>query len=137
MDEIYKLTDIDKIQEIVLDIVKKNKEYRTVIDAYMIGAIRCYDLNEIDVAWKYFYEAAYYGEKNLKESKKDYYDALNCAYSWLGVMYLNSGYKKAALDCFERIIELYNDVKDDKNYSVKEVESVPIALKYTKLLKKD
>ena len=69
-------------------------------------------------------------EKYLKESRKTYHDALNCAYTWVGYYLYNKGEYKEALPYFERVLELYEEVKDDSNYFVKEVDSVSNSVLY-------
>lgn len=109
---------------------KKNPYFMLLMDTYILTALYAYRVESYEISQTYFIKAVECGEKYLKESKKTYHDALNCAYTWVGYYLYNKGEYKEALPYFERVLELYEEVKDDPNYFVKEVDSVPNSVLY-------
>ena len=129
------ITDI--VTDTLLKKVKKNNNpyYKLIIDYYMLTALECDSYKDIENAKKYFNKAIEFGEKYSKESKERYYDELNCAYTWIGYyLYQDKDYKNA-LKCFEKVMDKYNSVKDDPNYSVTEKDSVPNSISYIENIK--
>lgn len=104
--------------------------YTTIMDANILTGIELYYKPDINTAANHFKVAITCGEDNLNYSKEEYYNALNCAYSWLGVIYYNQKDIPNALTCFEKAIEHYNEVKDDPNYFVKENQVIGICKGY-------
>jgi len=124
------ITDI--VTDTLLKKVKKdnNPYYKLIIDYYMLTALECDSYNDLENAKKYFNKAIDFGKKFDKESKERYYDEINCAYSWMGYyLYQDKDYKEA-LKYFKKVIDNYNSVKDDPNYSVTENDSVPNSIAY-------
>ena len=118
---------------------KKNKNgnpyYMCLIDTYMLTALYCYSNKESEKAREFFFKAVKVGEDNLEESKKNYHDALNCAYTWAGFYLFNEKKYDEALSYFETVLKLYDEVKDDPNYHIREKDSVPNSLRYIELIK--
>ncbi len=131
---------VDLIEININNVLKKNKKkenpyYITLIDTYMLTALFCVSNEDTVNARKYFNKSVKVGEDNFEESKKNYHDALNCAYTWVGYyLYSEENYKEA-LKCFEKVIELDNSVKDDPNYHLTEKDSVPNSIKYIEMIK--
>ena len=87
---------------------------------------------------KYYFDIVVeFGEKYKNYSKKNYYDIINCAYSWL-VYY---AFEDKDFDTVNKycniVLRNYSTVKDDPNYYVTEKESVDICKKYLDALKKN
>lgn len=127
---------IDNLNRVVKEKHKKDNPYfMCLIDTYMINGICCDMVNKKDKARELFNSAVELGEKYLDESKKNFHDALNCAYTWAGVYLYNDQKYEESLKCFERVIELFNQVKFEPNYHIREVDSVPNSIQYIKVLK--
>jgi tetratricopeptide (TPR) repeat protein len=112
-------------------------KYSLVMDTNILCGIRLYSKKEIIGSQIYFQNAIIYGENHQVYSKKDYFDSLNCAYSWAGVIYYNQNNKIEAYNCFQKAISHYNEVKDDPNYEVKEKDIIPICVQYITGLEKE
>jgi tetratricopeptide (TPR) repeat protein len=149
----YYRTVIEKIID-TIDIISLNKlanhiiittneykddqhKYNLVMDTNILCGIRLYSEKEIIGSQIYFQNAIIYGENHLDYSKKEYYDSLNCAYSWAGVIYFNQNNKIEAYNCFQKAIDHYNEVKDDPNYNVKEKDIIQICTQYVAGLQKE
>ena len=88
-------------------------------------------------AKSYFNKVVSFGEKYNTYSKENYYDIINCAYSWL--VYYSFGdkdYKTTEKFC-RKVLDNYLEVKDDPKYFVTEKESVDICNKYLEEIKKN
>ena len=82
-------------------------------------------------------ELAARAEKAEDPSKKNYYDIINCAYSWLVYYsYNDKNYDKVKEYC-NKVLSNYNEVKDDPDYNITEKESVSICLNYLDSIKKE
>lgn len=113
---------------------KNNIYYKIVIDAYIYTAIECFEQNLFDISLTLFKQVTDYGEKYRFLSKENYFDALNCAYWWLGYYYQTNKQNDKALACYKKIVNNYEEVKDDPNYFTTEKDTVNISLKNIKLL---
>ena len=146
-----KLNSIKKIQnhQIMIDeLVKFNEEidsleinnydsYYLLIDSLMLLGIEYYLVRNNEKAKCYFNKVVEFGETYKDYSKDNYYDIINCAYSWL-VYY---AFKNKDFDTVNKycniVLENYSTVKDDPNYYVTAKESVDICKKYLDALKKN
>ncbi len=128
---------VEDIGNTIVDNVmnKVNDYYMLVIDVTILTALYFYRCQDFDESYNYFLKAVKVGEDCFTESKKNYFDALNCAYTWVGFYdYQKHEYQKA-LTSFHRVLELYDLVKDDPNYFVKEADSVPNSIRYIDMIK--
>ena len=110
--------------------------YQTIMDTNILIGIELYYQPDIEKSAEHFKTAINCGEENINYSKEEYYNALNCAYSWLGVIYYNQKDIPNALSCFNKAVEHYNEVKDDPNYFVKEDQVIGICKGYIESLSK-
>ena len=109
--------------------------YKIVIDAYILGAIVASQINKSKESEELFDKAIKFGEEHNGYSKDNYYDALNCAYTWKAYFYLSKReYSKAKL-LYNKVVTNYEEVKDDPNYFVKEKQSVDTSKAYLEKLK--
>ena len=109
--------------------------YKIVIDAYILGAIVASQINKSKESEELFDKALKFGEEHNGYSKDNYYDALNCAYTWKAYFYLSKReYSKAKL-LYNKVVTNYEEVKDDPNYFVKEKQSVDTSKAYLEKLK--
>ncbi len=128
----------NNIYELLKNKIKDgNPYYMCLIDTYMLTAIYCYSNKENDKARDFFFKAVKTGEDNLEESKKNFHDALNCAYTWAGFYLYNEKKYDEALKLFNNVLRLYDEVKDDPNYHIREKDSVPNSLRYIELIKNE
>ena len=133
--EYYNLS-IKMINNLDKEKVDNYDKYMLIMDILMITAIVCSDNKCIDFANNLFSMAISFGEENDKYSKQNYYDVLNCAYSWIGTIYFSNKEYEKALIVFNKVIDNYYKVKNEPNYKIKEKESVPISQKYIKEITK-
>lgn len=124
----------NQILEIMQNSPEDQDKYSIIMDTNILLAIRLYIEKQIDQSEYYFKQSIEYGEKNQKYSKFEFYNALNCAYSWLGVIYYNKNNFEEAYECFNTAIQHYNEVKDDPNYFVKETEVIKTCQSYINVL---
>ena len=124
----------NQILEIMQNSLEDQNKYSVIMDTNILLAIRLYFEKQIDESEYYFKQSIDYGEKNPKYSKSEFYNALNCAYSWLGVIYYNKNNFEKAYKCFDTAIQHYNEVKDDPNYFVKEKEVIKTCQSYINVL---
>lgn len=111
--------------------------YFLVIDSLMLLGIEYYLIKDKNNAIDYFKKVVDFGEKYRSYSKENYFDIINCAYSWLVYYSFEDGdYKTTAKYC-NKVINNYLEVKDDPNYFVTEKESVDICKKYLDEIKKN
>ena len=110
--------------------------YYTLIDILMLLGIEYYLINNIAIAKVYFNKVVTFGEKYPLYSKKNYYDIINCAYSWLAYYSFEDNDLTTAEKYCNIVINNYLEVKDDPNYFVTEKESVQICSKYLDEIKK-
>ena len=127
LDEYYKLSK-SFLRRLNINNVKSIEQYLLIIDIMMITAIMLDRYSDREKALEMFESAIKFGNKYSSYSKENYYDALNCAYSWKGVYCYNSFKYEEALLCFNKIIDNYN-------YFVKEKDSVPISEMYIRKIK--
>lgn len=120
-----------KIYSKIVDLEILNIDsYLLKIDTIMILGIQYFQNKQVEKSKKKILEAIQFGEKYIYFSKENYYDALNCAYSWLGYYYYQEGNLEEALTCFKKILSYDEEVKDDPNYYVKEENSVSMSRAY-------
>ncbi len=127
----------NKVIKTLLDEIKLNKYeynpyYKILIDFYVISALHCYSFKDIERSRKYFDKSVKFGEEYINESRDRFHDEISCAYTWVGFFLFNEKKYEESLKCFERVLELYNEVKDDPHYSVREKDSVPNSINYIK-----
>ncbi len=104
-------------------------EYKVIIDAYVLTGIMTFQLKRLDESKIYFYKAINFGEQYRNYSKENYYDALNCAYTWYAYFFMMMKKYDGAEKIYNRVLTNYNEVKDDPNYFVTEKESVETSKK--------
>lgn len=120
-----------KIYSKIVDLEILNIDsYLLKIDTIMILGIQYFQNKQVEKSKKKILEAIQFGEKYIYFSKENYYDALNCAYSWMGYYYYQDGNLEEALTCFKKILSYDEEVKDDPNYYVKEENSVSMSRAY-------
>lgn len=124
----------NQILEIMQNSPESQDKYVIIMDTNILLAIRLYFERQIDQSEYYFKQSIEYGEYNKKYSKLEFYNALNCAYSWLGVIYYNKNNFEESYKCFKTAIEHYDEVKDDPNYFVKETEVIKTCQSYINIL---
>ena len=103
----------------------------------MLLGIEYYLIKEKNNAIDYFYKVVVFGEKYRSYSKENYFDIINCAYSWLVYYSFEDGDYKTTEKYCDIVINNYLEVKDDPNYFVTEKESVDICKKYLDEIKKN
>lgn len=132
IDELIKFNE-----EIVSLEINNYDSYYLVIDSLMLLGIEYYLVKNNKEANYYFNKVVELGEKYKDYSKDNYYDIINCAYSWL-VYY---AFEDKDFDTVNKycniVLRNYSTVKDDPNYYVTEKESVDICKKYLDALKKN
>lgn len=111
--------------------------YKLVIDVYVLTAIYYFTGKNYNTSEKYFDLSIEFGKKYDKLSKEDFYDALNCAYTWKAYYLRTRRENKEALLLYKQVIKNYEKVKDDPNYHVREIESVDISKKSIEEINKD
>ena len=110
--------------------------YFIVIDTIMLLGIDYYLTNN-NKAKKQFMDVVSFGEKYYYYSKENFYDIINCAYSWLVYYsYNEKDYSMVEYYC-NKVINNYYEVKNDPNYNVQEKDSVDICIKYLEIIKKN
>ena len=93
-----------------------NKYFMPKMDLCLISAISFNERrNSID-AIKWFKKGVSIAEDNLKESKKYYHDAYCCALGWLANIYYRKRDYKKTIDYSEKVLKLYESVKDLKGF---------------------
>ena len=129
---------INIIRDNIKDIsINDYNSYFLFIDITMLLGIEYYLINNNDKAKYYFDIVVEFGEKYKNYSKKNYYDIINCAYSWLVYYsYNDKNYDKVKEYC-NKVLSNYNEVKDDPDYNITEKESVSICLNYLDSIKKE
>lgn len=146
-----KLESIKKIEDsndMISELIKFNKEidnleinsydsYFLVIDSLMLLGIEYYLIKDKNNAIDCFNKVVGFGEKYKSYSKENYYDIINCAYSWLVYYSFEDGDYKTTEKYCNKVIDNYLEVKDDPNYFVTEKESVDICKKYLDEIKKN
>lgn len=144
LEKIIDTIDIISLNKIANHIILTTNEYEDdqykynlIMDTNILCGIRLYSEKELIGAQIYFQNAVIFGENHSIFSKQEYFDSLNCAYSWAGVIYFNQKNKKEALNCFKKAVEHYNEVKDDPNYEVKEKDIITICKQYIEGLQKE
>ena len=118
-----------------LDKKKVNPYFNLMIDMLIINAISLFQANILEGAKDYFTRAINLGDKYLKDSKKNYHDSLCCAYNWLGYLYFQEENYKESLTYCERIMELYNSVKDEEGFYCKEYDPTDVEEKIREIKK--
>lgn len=133
-DEYYNLSNI-MLENLDIKNIISYDHYMLVIDIMMITAINCDDYNK-NYSNLMFEKAIKFGEENDNYSYQNFYDALNCAYTWMGtIKYAKKEYKEALI-LFNKVIANYNKVKDNPNYNIREKDSVPISRNYIEIINK-
>jgi tetratricopeptide (TPR) repeat protein len=132
-----RISNYNVILNNVKDIPVDNYDtYKLIFDAYMLLALDYQAIGYINYAEVLFEDVINFGKKNDKYSKKDYYDLLNCAYSWMVyILYNRKDYKKAIEYC-NIVINNYDSVKNNKGYHVSEIDSVKICKDYLNSINK-
>ena len=111
--------------------------YFLVIDTIMVLAIEYCLIKKNTEAIELFNKVVQFGEKYNNYSKENYYDIINCAYSWLVYYsYEDKDYKSTKKYC-NKVLSNYEKVKNDSNYFVTEKESVDICKRYLDEIKKE
>ena len=121
-----RINELVKIKDEIKDIkIVDYETYFMVIDILMLLGIEYYLIKNNNEA------------KYNTYSKENYYDIINCAYSWL-VYYSfeDKDYKTTEKYC-RKVLDNYLEVKDDPKYFVTEKESVDICNKYLEEIKKN
>lgn len=136
--DLIELEDYIKITDKIKEIYNKEEihfeGYLINMDIHVLTGIKSYFENKIDYAKNNFSTAIKIGENYKEYSKKDFYNALNCAYSWLGTIKFNEKKIENAYNLFCKAMKNYNEVKDDENYHVKETEVINICQNYIKFI---
>lgn len=128
---------VDSIMDLIKDSEHDKHKYALIMDSNILLAIRLYFEQDIDTAKEHFITAKEYGEQNIDISKNEYYNALNCAYSWLGAIEYQKGNITIAKEYFTQAVINYNEVKDDPNYNVREKDVIGICQNYLKAINRD
>ena len=97
-----------------------NPYYLCVMDILVLTAISYYLNRDVYGSRKYFDMSINHGEKYLNNAKEHFYDELCCAHSWMGLICFNEGNYKEALDNYNRVVQLHDEVVDDSNFYEKE-----------------
>ena len=145
LDQLKKIEDhnvlinelVNFIKEIEYLEIDNYDSYFLVIDSLMLLGIEYYLIKDKNNAIDYFYKVVDFGEKYRSYSKENYFDIINCAYSWLVYYSFEDGDYKTTEKYCNIVINNYLEVKDDPNYFVTEKESVDICKKYLDEIKKN
>ena len=145
LDQLKKIEDhnvlinelVNFIKEIEYLEIDNYDSYFLVIDSLMLLGIEYYLIKDKNNAIDYFYKVVDFGEKYRSYSKENYFDIINCAYSWLVYYSFEDGDYKSTEKYCNIVIDNYLEVKDDPNYFVTEKESVDICKKYLDEIKKN
>lgn len=114
---------------------KNNPYFNLMIDIYILNAITFFQSEIPEGAKDYFTRAVTLGEKYLNDSKVNYHDSLCCAINWLGYLaYQEENYKESLNHC-ERIMELYNSVKDEDGFYYNEYDPSDVENKIEEIKK--
>lgn len=146
-----RLSSIKKIEDsndMISELIKFNEEidnleienydsYFLAIDSLMLLGIEYYLTKDKNNAIDCFNKVVDFGEKYRSYSKENYFDIINCAYSWLVYYSFEDGDYKTTEKYCDIVINNYLEVKDDPNYFVTEKESVDICKKYLDEIKKN
>jgi tetratricopeptide (TPR) repeat protein len=114
---------------------KSNPYFNLMIDILILNAISLFQSGIVEGAKDYFTRATNLGEKYLNDSKVNYHDSLCCAINWLGYLsYQEENYKDSLSHC-ERIMELYNSVKDEDGFYYNEYDPIDVESKIEEIKK--
>lgn len=114
---------------------KSNPYFNLMIDILILNAISLFQSEIVEGAKDYFTRATTLGEKYLNDSKANYHDSLCCAINWLGYLsYVEENYKDSLSHC-ERIMELYNSVKDEDGFYYNEYDPSDVESKIEEIKK--
>ncbi len=128
---------IQFINEIDTLEINSYDSYFLVIDSLMLLGIEYYLIKDKNNAIDCFNKVVVFGEKYKDYSKENYFDIINCAYSWLVYYTFEDGDYKTTEKYCNKVLDNYLEVKDDPNYFVTEKESVDICKKYLDEIKKN
>lgn len=145
LDQLKKIEDHNIIINELVSFIKEIEHlkidnydsYFLSIDSLMLLGIEYYLIKDKNNAIDCFNKVVDFGEKYKSYSKENYYDIINCAYSWLVYYTFEDGDYKTTEKYCNKVIDNYLEVKDDPNYFVTEKESVDICKKYLDEIKKN